>query len=248
MILLFDIGNSRVKYATLREGEVTAGESAEYKSTESLSLLLDAIANIPQAIYIASVGRVDATKALSNACYKRWSVMPVTLTSNKSCAGVVNGYDIPATLGVDRWAAMIGGYSLVLGSVLVIDCGTACTADFVDSSGRHMGGAVIPGMQMMKRALQSDTAKIRVESTATDSSTWGTTTAGCVEFGVTQALIAFIESMRGKAISQLGSDISVILTGGDAPDIIKKLNFAVRYEKELVFLGMARMVAEEGEL
>jgi pantothenate kinase type III len=41
--------------------------------------------------------------------------------------------------------------------------------------------------------------------------------------------------------------VSVLITGGDAASLLPRLGSHIRYEKELVFMGMAGMVAERGE-
>ena len=47
--------------------------------------------------------------------------------------------------------------------------------------------------------------------------------------------------------AQLGEGVTVVLTGGGAKALLADLPDHIRYEKELVFLGMAGMVAEKGE-
>ncbi|MFO5197633.1 type III pantothenate kinase, partial [Salmonella enterica subsp. enterica serovar Typhimurium] len=55
-----------------------------------------------------------------------------------SCAdqcGVRSGYDDPAQLGVDRWAALIGARRLCDGACLVVNAGTALTVDALSDEG-----------------------------------------------------------------------------------------------------------------
>ncbi|RZI80269.1 MAG: type III pantothenate kinase, partial [Rubrivivax sp.] len=37
-----------------------------------------------------------------------WGIRPRWVVSSEQAAGVVNGYEHPARLGADRWAAIIG--------------------------------------------------------------------------------------------------------------------------------------------
>ena len=83
-----------------------------------------------------------------------------------SAGGVSNGYDHPNRLGVDRWVALIGARHRVLARgaprpVLVIMVGTAVTVDALDTSGRFLGGLILPGFGLMLRALEMGTAGLK---------------------------------------------------------------------------------------
>jgi type III pantothenate kinase len=247
MILLFDIGNTRIKYALLHGELIVAGKSSHYVEGMALDPFLAEISDTPVAIYLASVGGRAITEQLISCCRARWEITPVLLSSSQECGGVSNGYTCAQTLGVDRWAAIVGAYQLVKQAVLVIDCGTACTADLVDGEGRHLGGAIIPGMQMMRDSLDAGTTGVGKSSEAIKVDGWGRATDGCIELGVTSSLVAFIEKMTAHATTTVGGEVIVLLTGGDAPKLLQILKPDARYEKELVFLGMAGMVAQKGE-
>ena len=56
--------------------------------------------------------------------------------------GLVNGYEEPARLGVDRWAAMIGARMSCAGALCVVDSGTATTVDVIQAERAAIGGAI----------------------------------------------------------------------------------------------------------
>ena len=97
--------------------------------------------------------------------------------------GVHFAYEDISRLGVDRCLAMIGAYHLVGSGVLVIDCGSAITADLVNGSGEHIGGFILPGVRMLESSLLGGTAKVLVEHETVISTEWGVSTEECVEHG-----------------------------------------------------------------
>ena len=70
-------------------------------------------------------------------------------------------YKTPETLGPDRLAAVSGVYALYSGSnVLVIDCGSCITYDFLMADGRYMGGNIAPGIRMRLLAMHNYTHRL----------------------------------------------------------------------------------------
>jgi type III pantothenate kinase len=246
LILLIDVGNSRIKYATLEGGELHSVTRIEYSENALQQEWVARLTQTPDSVFIASVGSPDIDNSLLKACHKRWGITASMLQAGSHCAGLTNGYAAPTTLGVDRWAAMIGAYRLIRDAVLVIDCGTACTADFVDQHGIHRGGAIIPGMQMMQDSLSTATARIDVVGPKSSETEPGSTTEACIHLGSREAVIGFIERMVQMARIQLGEGVAILITGGGAEILLPDLADEFCYEKELVFLGMAGMVTGKG--
>jgi hypothetical protein len=75
---------------------------------------------------------------------------PSWVRAKRRECGVTNGYRRPAQLGADRWAALIGAWSILRGPCLVVAAGTATTADVLKGDGTFAGGAILPGLELMK--------------------------------------------------------------------------------------------------
>lgn len=245
MILLIDIGNSNVKCALLQGGRLVSSFRCRYTKADADFDWPPEMVATPEAIYLISVGSEQMEQSLIAACRARWGLSPVKLHTARQCAGVSNGYSHPLTLGVDRWAAMVGAYQLTATALLVIDCGTACTADIVDSGGRHLGGAILPGLQLMRQSLQAGAARIDALDNLEQTPGLGRSTSHCIHLGITEAVLGFIERMERIAMAQVGSDLSVVITGGGAVALLPHLQSHIRHERDLVFLGMAAMVMDE---
>ncbi|MCW8919277.1 MAG: type III pantothenate kinase [Gammaproteobacteria bacterium] len=245
MILLIDIGNSDVKCALLQGGRVVSSSRCRDTMSEAGFDWPIEIPARPDAIYLISVGSEQIEQLLMAECCVHWGLTPVKLHTSTQCAGITNGYNHPLSLGVDRWAAMIGAYQLVAAALLVIDCGTACTADIVDSDGRHLGGAIMPGLQLMRQSLRAGVARIDAVDNLNLLPGLGCSTSQCIHLGVTEALLGFIERMERIAMAQVGAGLAVVITGGGAVELLPHLQGHIRYERDLIFLGMTAMVMEE---
>lgn len=243
MILLIDIGNSRLKWVSLEGKVISPATSIDYRR-ESDDNWFPSVTDSLQAIYIASVADKGIEQSLIKTCQKRWGVTPYILQTEAHCAGLKNGYRDPSQLGIDRWAAMIGAYQLYETPILVVDCGTACTADVIAADGSHLGGAIIPGANLMRQSLYNGASSLRAAEQQSLRNTLGRDSAGCIDFGVMVALAGFIERMERYAKRQLQTEPTVVLSGGNAHELLPYLGPSVQHEELLVFHGMERIVSQ----
>jgi type III pantothenate kinase len=156
-------------------------------------------------------------------------------------AGVSNGYEDYARLGLDRWLAVVAAFNLAQKACLVLDLGTAVTSDFVDASGQHRGGFICPGLPLMRSQLQLHTRRIRYSLVADAlTSGWlpGRTTVDAVERGCALMLRSFAVGQVELAQEYFGKDFVVFVTGGDAP-LIEDVIAECRLVPDLVFAGLA---------
>ena len=223
MILEIDAGNTRLKWRLL-------SEDARYR--DSGFFKLDDVSSIKHAlkqgeeiaaVYISSVADSDSKVALSTAVELISSAPLKFAVSQKNSGGLTNSYQQPDNLGVDRWLAMLAAFSSDQKAVCVIDCGTALTIDFVSSEGLHLGGYILPGMEMMKTGLLQSTAEIAPAYTplaANRSLKLGCSTTEAIEHGRLLMSVAAIE----KALTENDLvDVNVYLTGGDAAVLLDYL-------------------------
>jgi type III pantothenate kinase len=130
-------------------------------------------------------------------------------------AGIKVAYRDTGSLGVDRWLAMIGAWGALSASrgFCVIDAGSAITADFVLLGGRHVGGCIMPGRNMLNNALTKSTQRVRVGGALHQCADFGIETDQCVGTGIQHMLLGAVSRLINVAV---GLDCShVILTGGD---------------------------------
>ena len=243
MILELDCGNSLIKWRLLR----AEGEQVPHSAVESTEQLLEVVSPqraLMRACRLVSVRSDEETAALVRSLEAAFSIRVECARPAVSLAGVRNGYQDYARLGLDRWLAAVGAYQLSRGrACLVLDLGTAVTSDFVTSDGEHLGGYICPGMPLMRRELSTHTRRIRYDDEAAQRALIGLepgrNTAEAVERGCTLMLRGFVSTQLDVARNHLGEDFVVYLTGGDAA-LAKGVLPEARLVSDLVFIGLAK--------
>ena len=137
---------------------------------------------------------------------------------------------------------MLGGFHLASGACLVLDFGTAVTADFIAADGEHLGGFICPGMPLMRNQLRTHTRKIRYGDVAAEraltSQAPGRSTVEAVERGCSLMLKGFVLTQLEIAREYWGESFTVFITGGDA-ELVAGVAPDARLVPDLVFVGLA---------
>lgn len=244
MTLLVDVGNTAVKWRLQSGAQVIArGELTHDRDwTGVMRSLTDACPLRPDVAWIASVAGADGDALIAQELQRSWSLVPRFYYSEASSCGVVNGYQEPRRLGVDRWLAAIEGWHSAAGDVIIIDCGTAITLDGVTSSGRHLGGYIAPGYELLYRSLLRGTADLCV-SAARPARSVGENTSQAVENGILLMAVGFIREALIELQTLLSDTCVIILTGGGADAIASHLPASLNVEKvpDLVLDGLDRV-------
>ncbi len=252
MILLVDMGNTRLKWMRLAEEGLQRGGFIVHRDADLVQALDDAWAALPQPrrIVAASVARGEARAALDAWTRQRWEVAVEFAVAAAREGGVVNAYPRPERLGVDRWTALLAAHQRFPGASCVIDCGSALTIDAVDRHGVHLGGLIVPGLATQHRSLTGGDIHL--------DAAWGieqrpqtllaNDTVQAVGYGIQYALAAFIDRVCDGVDAQLGERARRLLTGGDAAYLQPLLQGEYLLEPDLVFEGLAiRARAQQGE-
>jgi type III pantothenate kinase len=120
----------------------------------------------------------------------------------------------------------------------VVTAGTATTADVLRSDGTFVGGAILPGLELMKRSLAHDTAGLPLAKGR--FSMRPRNTADAIETGCLLAQAAAIE----RLFATMEPGAACVLAGGAASRIAPHLGIRVRLVDNLVLEGLVR-IAEE---
>lgn len=235
MMLLIDVGNTRVKWALaapdaapgqwLASGAVALADLAQLAPTWAASGATCAL--------VANVAG-EAVRAQIASALPDW-LAPEWFASSRQRAGVTNGYDLPERLGCDRFAAAIGARTLFPNQNLVVaTCGTATTIDAVRSDGLFTGGMILPGLALMQASLARNTAQLpQVTHTEQAPALFATNTVDAIRSGCLSAQAGAIE----RACAGLPAARCVI-GGGAAPAIAPALRVAHDYVEALVLIGL----------
>lgn len=243
MILELDCGNSFIKWRVIRHGVLVPVSGGVVDSDEGLVDIVSAIPGLAlRYSRLVSVRSPEETEKLTAAIAQAFSIETACARSAKALAGVKNGYEAYERLGLDRWLALVGAYTIAGKACLVLDLGTAVTSDFVAADGEHLGGFICPGMPLMRNQLRTHTRRIRYDDVAAEqahsSFSPGRSTAEAVERGCTLMLRGFSVSQVEIAREYWGDDFIIFVTGGDA-DLVESVLPGAKLMPDLIFTGLA---------
>ena len=250
--LLIDVGNTRLKWALLRDGRIGAQQAA---ATADVGALTAALARAPRLdrVVASSVAGAKVESALRAALRRAGAPEPEFLRSSPQAAGVRNGYRHADRLGADRWIGAVAAWHLAgcYRAVCAVSIGTALTIDVVDCDGRHRGGLIAPGPTLMLQSLLRDTAQIapraktggrarrtvaadepRLPMLADDTGT-------AIELGCLSAAAALVDRTITDVTRALRGRPVVFLTGGGADAVAPLLRSACKQREDLVLRGLA---------
>jgi len=244
MNLLVDVGNHRIKWALAAPNKWRAGESAPHG--EGMSTVLDKIWHdlaAPDRVVISSVAGKETTGRLQQWIAHHWSSRIHTVRAQAELLGVKNYYTNPASLGSDRWAALIAARAMTQDPVCIVDCGTALTLDALSARGEFLGGVILPGMAAMRASLLTHTQGIR-ETLGNAADCFARSTADGAAAGTLCGSVGAIERIIKEYRRVLSNAMQVIVTGGDAAELAPHLGFSAVVAPDLVLKGLA-LIAEQ---
>lgn len=237
MLLCIDCGNTRLKWG-LHDGQHWLKQGA--LSLAELDRLRQEFAGmpLPSRAIACSVAGDQARKAVERSVEALG--LPVTwLVSQAAQCGVTNRYTNPAQLGADRWAAMIGARHLHAGECLVVSAGTATTIDVLDATGTFQGGLILPGLDLMRASLASNTARLPLADGACNP--LPRNTADAIVSGALLATAGAIARMFVHVAATPGA--TCLVTGGAAAPLLPLLEVPWRAVDHLVLEGLVRVAS-----
>jgi type III pantothenate kinase len=228
--VLIDAGNSRLKWTTFRDQRLGRMQSAVWTRATLAQVAAQIFSRVaPQAqVWISNVAGTTVSASLKRAARKAGCRAPVFVRSVRQYESVRNAYAKPQRLGVDRWLALIAAHELFdAAPVCIVSIGTAVTVDWLQAGGRHIGGVIVPGPELMVRSLLRGTADIQRRAERRIPKPLATLAArdtrAAIETGAWQA-IAALTIQAAKAARWSGDAVpQLILTGGGALQVQKLL-------------------------
>src|ERR1700682_402707 len=221
MILVIDVGNTRLKWAWLTSTGLWDQQAIVHREAKPgiWTAALFESGQRPIRVLVSNVAGPAMAKTLTQLSKKMFHVNVEFITAAQEYHGLTNGYLDPSLLGADRWLALIGAWTLARSALCVVDAGTAVKVDSVDSNGQHLGGLIAPGIHMMREALLSNTsdiAKAAFNSTASLAGVLPNTTITAVSRGAVFALAGMADRAAEVIEQSTGSTPKLFITGGDA--------------------------------
>lgn len=252
MILELDQGNTRGKWRLIRnqsaagEDEVVArGTFAPGPWWREAALPAAWIERAPTRVRIANVAGGEVERAISARLQLDLGIAAEFARVTAECGGVRCAYSQVERLGVDRWLAVLAAHHRSPAPALVVDCGSAVTLDLLGIGGEHLGGYILPGLGLMRRALSSDTDAVKVAECFAPGMSLapGRNTADAVNRGLPLMVLGAVDRaldfLRQHCAAGGVSASRLILTGGDGALLASFLPQPYLLLHDLVMEGLA---------
>jgi type III pantothenate kinase len=251
MILVIDVGNTRLKWAWLTSTGLSDQQAIVHRDAKPgiwTSAVFES-GQRPSRVLVSNVAGTAMSKTLTHLAKQQFDVKVEYVKAAPEFHGLTNGYLDPALLGADRWLALIGAWTLARTALCVVDAGTAVKVDSVDANGQHLGGLIAPGIHMMREALMrntSDIAKAVEQSTPSLAGVLANNTIGAVSRGAVFALAGMADRAAEIIEQSTGAKARLFITGGDAGMITGTMRARGEIVPDLVLQGLAVIAAEQG--
>ncbi|WP_462180892.1 type III pantothenate kinase [Pseudoalteromonas gelatinilytica] len=222
MKLLVDVGNTAIK-AVLFDGK--AYQTCELSSLPWLQ--------IKELVY-ACVGSTELlTPLLAQAqqhAVPYFEAQVSAKLNTLSCA-----YQQYQNLGIDRWLAVIAAYvEFPEQNCIIIDAGTATTIDVLNSEGAHLGGWILPGLDLMTSSLTQNTQRVFDDGQTPFATDLGRNTPNGLKNGAMVATIGAIEQAKQHLNQQ---DCHLLFAGGYGK-LLAEAFLDAQFDSLLVFKGL----------
>jgi len=274
-ILLVDVGNTRTKWRIVcPEAGREFNEPGGVVANEDWSLLREAWGvgkNLPSEALISCVGGEDIYEHLDGLARQLTGRPSERFVSTASACGLHNGYAKPTQLGTDRWAAALGAHlRYSQDTVIIATFGTATTLDVVVpvhiadrfsrprrtttsstklSNAIFIGGAILPGFNLMRNALAKGTAQLPIAHG--HYSDLADNTDDAITSGIAHAQAGALERFYRLISAQAGKTFVTrcVISGGAASQVTGLLtDFPpaghIEVEDNLVLEGLLATVLE----
>jgi type III pantothenate kinase len=241
LYLLFDVGNTRLKWAAVEStqqpsdrqkklwaysGSVSSKSLASLEHRAELADYITKTLPKPDAIGFTCVAGKAAIQNLQSL-FPQWSdIAWKQLEGNSPFSGVRSLYQDQSQLGSDRWAAVIGARALSNANTLIINAGTATTIDLLGANGVHYGGWILPGLELMQKSLEGNTAQLPLAVRDESNNGFGLSTNNAIIGGCDAAQLGAIQYAIQLAKEMNHPVEKVWIDGGNAKILAAEMSKA----------------------
>ncbi len=147
----------------------------------------------------------------------------------------------PREVGADRIANAVAGHRKYQKSLIIVDCGTATTVDYISPKGEFMGGAIAPGIGMLAEALYTQTAqlpRIEIATPVIPTRAIGKDTISAMGAGVFFGYLGLVEELVERIRREARGRPLIIATGGTGRIVVEKSKAVSLYDEFLTLEGV----------
>ena len=244
MELLFDAGNTRLKWALVDSNDRIVEQGGVFYQNLKEDSFYSIKSSELSRVYVSSVAGEEKNDLISSLSEKVFGVQPKYARVKGSALGMANHYRDIDRLGVDRWVAAMGVVGRVGINRIIVDAGTAVTIDAVSKKNEFLGGVILPGRDLMHRSLTGQTAEISSEKINVHS-VIGQITDECVNAGIQYGLTGAVSSILDEMDENLsnGGSCEIVVCGGDGQWLFSNIQTSLKItlEPNLIFQGLINL-------
>lgn len=262
--LLVDAGNTCLKYAYLDKGVLSKQQYYFYAREKTpihlfRKVLSNDLKNCSKVLMVSVLGETFDQEASFVA--QSYSVLFANIKSQRLLSGVTNSYLEPEKLGADRFVALIAAHHLTNmnkqkkdnKACIIIDSGTATTIDAINKDGHHLGGLILPGINLCKNSLLESTNQLSqwnekdLDIVPTLFATETTTAINSASiYGLSGAIDRICNKME-REMNKLSQQtpIDKIICGGNTKWLKPYLESNYLHKESLIMIGLKVILANE---
>lgn len=164
-------------------------------------------------------------------------VTPVVINSSMDFGIDISQYD-GTLVGTDRLLCCKAAYTKYKMPCVIFDLGTATTANVLDNKGKFLGGAIIPGLELGIKALNSGIALLPNVDLTSNIPLIGSNTAECIMTGAIYSLVGFIKQYIETLSTYFESGVTAVITGGNGERVMPFMKSNIIYNPNLLLEGL----------
>jgi len=237
-----DLGNSRIKMFSQ-----DINYCFDLKNPEWLNRTEQVVSILPDSskhLVVSSVNQPAYDKLMSIFGNKDYLVTEVSTLFNHNNT---ISFEKVSGMGTDRMLGLFGSLNYTEPPLIVVDCGTAVTVNFLSKDYQALGGAIFPGLGTQSKALAHFTSLLPFVDSNFSGDSLGRTTIESIQSGIFNSVTGGIKEIIKNVSTDYFDKVTptVILTGGNASKIKNYMvNYDLIYEPNLLLHGICKLYKE----